>query len=140
MWLHDIQRDPHGRPRAGWVGAYVLPEYRHSGLAALLWQQTRACYEAQGIRSFYAAVHIANTRSQAYATRHMGLHLVGRFRHFTFFGGVLTDCLIYTLHPEDARRAWASASTRAQQQRRLAVHETLLVDIAFSEPYFHMAI
>jgi RimJ/RimL family protein N-acetyltransferase len=131
MWLHDLQCDPAGSPHTGWIGAYVLPAFRQTGLATSMWHQVRACLEARGIRHVFAAVHLANIRSQAYATRHMGLHEVGRFAQFTWFGGVLTDCLIYTLHPEDAAQAWALAHVRARAQAR---------DFRLREPYFHMAI
>ncbi len=140
MWLHDIQRDPDGTPHTGWVGVYVLPASRQTGLATAMWHQVRARLEARGVRRFFAAVHIANTRSQAYATRHMGLHVVKRFAQFTRFGGVLTDCLIYTLHPDDAADAWAAAHARAQQQRLFDASSAQVVDFGLLEPYFHMAI
>jgi GNAT superfamily N-acetyltransferase len=140
MWLHDVQSDLDGTPCAGWVGAYVLPAHRHTGLAAAMWQHIHMRLEARGVRHFFAAVHIANVRSQVYATRHMGLHVVDRFEKFTRFGGMLTDCLIYTLHPEDAADAWASAQARAQQQRVPAAPSARGVDFVPLEPYFHMAI
>jgi RimJ/RimL family protein N-acetyltransferase len=140
MWLHDIQRDPDGTPHTGWVGAYAFPAFRQTGLATAMWHQVRARLEARGVRHFFAAVHIANTRSQAYATRHMGLHFVDRFAQFTRFGGVLTDCLIYTLHPEDAADAWAAAHARAHQQRLCAASSAQAVDFGRREPYFHMTI
>ena len=140
MWLHDIQHDPDGPPHTGWVGAYVCPASRQTGLATAMWHQVRARLEARGVRHFFAAVHIANTRSQAYATRHMGLHFVQRFARFTRFGGVLTDCLIYTLHPEDAAAAWAAAHARAHQQRLCNTASVQTADCERREPYFHMII
>ena len=140
MWLHDIQHDPDGTPHTGWVGAYVIPAFRQTGLATAMWHQVRARLEARGLRHCFAAVHKANTRSQAYATGHMGLHYVGCFAQFTRFGGVLTDCLIYTLHPEDATDAWAAAHARVQQQRLLDAPSAHAIDFRFFEPYFHMAI
>jgi RimJ/RimL family protein N-acetyltransferase len=120
IWLHDLQCEPNGTPHTGWVGAYVLPEYRRSHAATILWFQSLVEFETIGVHHFYAAVHHENYRSQMYATRHMGLHLVNLYPDFTRFGGKWTDCLIYTLHPEDAHDAWMAATERNMELRPTA--------------------
>lgn len=140
MWVHDMQYQASGTPHTGWVGAYVLPAYRMTGVATAIWQEVRPRLTAQGIRHVFAAVHTANKRSQAYATRHMGLSLVDCFTQFTLFGGVFTDCLIYTLYPEDAAAAWHAAAVRAQHQRALASTSTSGRSCARCQPYSHLVI
>lgn len=124
MWVHDMQDDGSGMPHTGWVGAYVLPGFRTTGFATAMWQEVRQRITARGIQHVFAAVHVDNRRSQAYATRHMGLYVVDRFTQFTLFGGVFTDCWIYTLYPEDAAAAWQAATLRAQQQRAGSILST----------------
>ena len=122
VWLHDVQYDPAGTPQAGWVGAYVLPAFRRSGMATTLWEHVRRALTAQGTTQVFAAVHIANRRSHAYATRHMGLRCVGLFPAFTRFSGVWTDCWIYTLRSEDADAAWQAAQERARELHQDVAH------------------
>lgn len=117
MWLHDMAYNAEGQPVAGWVGIYALKAYRNYGLPALLWKQVRASLEASGVENFYAGVHVKNHRSQAFATSHMGLHLIDLYPDFTLFGGEWTSCYIYTSDARFAAEGWRLAHHRAQQLR-----------------------
>jgi hypothetical protein len=114
-WLHDLVHRRDGSVSAGWYGCYFLPAYR-GHLAVQAWQAARQHWEAGGITHFFTAINVANRRSQAYATRGMRFHRVGKFSHFTFFHVQLVDVFIYTLHAEDAMLAWELAAARAAYQ------------------------
>lgn len=115
LWLHDLRYRPDGTVSAGWIGGYFLPPYR-GHMAVRLWQAARRFWEAAGIVHFFLAIHVANRLSQAFVTRGMGFHRVGRFPHFTFYHGEPADLFIYTLHAEDAGLAWELAKERAARQ------------------------
>jgi len=114
-WLHDLVHRHDGSVSAGWYGCYFLPAYRGQ-LAVQAWRAARQHWEARGIRHFFTAINVANRRSQAYATRGMRFHRVGRFARFTYFHGQLVDVFIYTLRAEDAALAWELAAARAARQ------------------------
>src|SRR6266702_4765338 len=115
LWLHDVLHRCDGTVSAGWVGCYFLPFY--CGRIAVQWSQdARQHWEAAGVAHFFSAVHVANRRSQAFVTRGMYFHRVGRFPAFTVYHGQPTDLFIYTLHAEDAALAWELATARAARQ------------------------
>jgi Acetyltransferase (GNAT) family len=115
LWLHDLLHRCDDTASAGWFGGYFLPSYR-GRLAIQLWQAARQHWEATGIVHIFSAVNVANRRSQAFLTRGASFQRVGRFSDFTFFHEQLTDCFIYTLHPEDTALAWKLATARAARQ------------------------
>jgi hypothetical protein len=117
LWLHDLLHRDDGTVSAGWVGGYFLPSYR-GHLAIHLWQAARQHWEAMSIAHLFCAIHIANRCSQAFVTRGLRFHRVGRFPDFTLYHGQPMALYIYTLHVEDAALAWRLAVERAARQVR----------------------
>lgn len=115
MWLHDLVHRRDGTVSAGWVASYFLPSYR-GRLAIQLAQAAIHHWEARGIGHIFSAIHVANRLSQAFITRGVHFHRVGRFPDFTIFHGQPVDLFIYTLHAEDAALAWDLAAERAARQ------------------------
>jgi hypothetical protein len=115
LWLHDLLHRQDGTVSAGWAGCYFLPAYR-GRLAMQLWQAAHQHWEASGIAHFFTAVHVANRRSQAFITRGVAFHRVGRFPDFNLYQGQPTAVFVYTLYPEDAALAWELATARAARQ------------------------
>jgi RimJ/RimL family protein N-acetyltransferase len=115
LWLHDLLHRHDGSVAAGWFGCYFLPSYR--GRPAIqLWQAALQHWKTAGIAHFFSAIHVANRRSQAYATRGGSFHRIGRFPAFTVFQGQPADVFIYTLYAEDTALAWELAAARAARQ------------------------
>jgi RimJ/RimL family protein N-acetyltransferase len=117
MWLHDVVYDPDGTPRAGWLGAYVLPEHRGQHMPQTMWLLVRKALMTLGVQSIYIATHHANTRAQIVVERHHGFHRVGTYPAFAYCQGVLTDYVILSMRQEDMAEAWALAHIRAKMQR-----------------------
>jgi hypothetical protein len=115
MWLHDLIHRSNGTVSAGWVACYFLSSYR-GYLAKQLGQAAIQHWKSKGIVHIFGAIHIANRRSQAFITRGMHFHRVGRFPAFTVYHGQPTDLFIYTMHAEDAALAWELATARAACQ------------------------
>ena len=118
MWLHDIVYDTEGLPCAGWLGTYVLLEYRGASTAMQMWNQMRDLLSQQGIESVYIASHHQNTRAHAVAERHLGFHRVGTYSAFARCQGKATDFLIFSMRQADMPEAWTLAHERAGQQVR----------------------
>jgi RimJ/RimL family protein N-acetyltransferase len=118
-WLHDMVYRPDGTVSAGWLGGYILPVYR-GRLSTRLCAVVKQYWEAQGIRHFFAAAHIANRRSQAFIARGMQFHRVDICEQFSFYNGELTDVVFYTANRHDAELARECAQARAQRQWYLA--------------------
>jgi RimJ/RimL family protein N-acetyltransferase len=116
MWLHDIVHDSDGTPRAGWLGAYVLPEHRGASTAQQMWRQMYDASTQRGIESLYIASHHANKRAHAVAERHLGFHRVDIYPAFARCQGEATDFLILSMRQEDIAEAWTLAYERAEQQ------------------------
>ena len=117
MWLHDVVYDPDGTPRAGWLGAYVLPEHRGQHMPQTMWLLVRKALMALGVQSIYIAAHHANTRAHVVVEHHHGFHRVGTYPAFAYCQGVLTDYVILSMRQEDMAEAWALAHARAGMQR-----------------------
>ena len=115
MWLHDLVRESDGTPRAGWLGTYVVPDYRGWHTTQAMWRLVSKDMTTLGVRSMYIASHHANTRAHTVAEQHMNFHRVGVYPAFTLFGGIPTGCLILCMHKEDMAEAWALARTRASR-------------------------
>ncbi len=115
LWLHDMVYRPDGTVSAGWVGGYTLPAYR-GPLGSRGWLASKKHWEAQGIRHFFTAAHIANRRSQAFIARCMRFHRVDISQQFAFYNGELTDVVFYTANRHDAQLARQCAQARAQRQ------------------------
>ena len=115
MWLHDLLYCHDGTVSAGWVGCYFLSSYR-GRVAIQLSQAAIQHWEAAGIGHIFSAINVANRLSQAFITRGMYFHRVGRFPNFALFHGQPVDVFIYTLHVEDARLACKLAEARAVRQ------------------------
>ncbi|MGE3539246.1 MAG: N-acetyltransferase family protein [Candidatus Tectimicrobiota bacterium] len=114
-WLHDLLCGDDGRVHTGWVGLYFLPAYRGQ-VAIHLWQTARQHWEAAGMQHLFAAVNIANRRSQVFVTRGMRFHRLGIFAQFTMFHGQPTDVVLYAMHADDTSLAWSLAAARAACQ------------------------
>ncbi len=115
MWLHDLIHCSDGTVSAGWVACYFLSSYR-GRLAKQLGQAAIQHWKAIGIVHIFGAIHMANRQSQAFITRGMHFHRVGRFPAFTLYHGQPADLFIYTLYLEDAALAWELATARAARQ------------------------
>ena len=115
MWLHDLVHRHDGTVSAGWVASYFLSPYR-GRLAIQLSQAAIQYWETVGIGHIFSAIHVANRLSQAFITRGVHFHRVGRFPDFTIFHGQPADLFIYTLHAEDAALAWEIATARVARQ------------------------
>lgn len=116
MWLHDIVWREEGMPRAGWLGAFVLPVYRGFRITLEMWTLFRQEITARGVQSIYIASHYANTRARVVAQRHLGFHPVDIFPAFALCQGKETDFFILSMREEDQAEAWALAYERAMKQ------------------------
>jgi RimJ/RimL family protein N-acetyltransferase len=117
VWLHDLERE-WGHVVAGWVGGWVAPAFRgRSGCKAA--QMAIDSFQARGIQHIYSAVNVANRASIALngGRRMLGFTRVMNFPAFLPYGGRLTDCIIFTLHPEDVARARRAAAARVRKLR-----------------------
>lgn len=120
LWLHDLLHRDDGTVSAAWTGGYFLPPYR--GRAALhLWHTARQHWEVMGVEHFFTAAHVANRHSQAFISRGMYFHRVGKYPDFTIFHGQPVDVFIYSMRAEDATLAWELAEARAARQMLSAV-------------------
>lgn len=120
VWLHDLERGQ-GQVIAGWLGGWVAPAFRGCiGVTAVRMAVTH--FQARGIRHLFSAVHVANRASIALnaGRRMLGFTRVMVYHAFLPYAGLLTDCLIFTLHPEDAGRAIRAADRRVQRLRPLS--------------------
>jgi RimJ/RimL family protein N-acetyltransferase len=133
LWLHDLLRRPNGTILAGWVGGYFVPPYRGRH-AVRLWKAACQWWEAMDIPHLFAATHQANRRSQAFITRGMGFHRVGRYPSFTTFQGQATDVVIYCARPGDASLAWTCAQRRALRPVQPVTHARKIVSTAEEKP------
>jgi RimJ/RimL family protein N-acetyltransferase len=116
MWLHDIVWGEKALPRAGWLGAYVMPVYRGSHMTLEMWTLFRRDLTERGVQSIYIASHYANTRACMVAERHLGFYPVDIFPAFALCQGKETDFFILSMREEDKAEAWALAYERAMKQ------------------------
>ena len=102
---------PSRRQRVCWLVRVLF-------FASLSWASCRTSMASRlptlagrGIRHFFTAINVANRRSQAYATRGMRFHRVGRFSRFTFFHGQLVDVFIHPSMPRTPYQLGIRCST-----------------------------
>jgi hypothetical protein len=116
-WLHDLELDPDGIPRVGWLGGYVFPGHRGA-------EAVRASnlildhFEALGVYHIHTAIHIDNRKSQFFIRSQsmMAFTYVCHYPEWTTFSGLFADALIFTRNPRDKMLAWMCTRKLASQR------------------------
>jgi hypothetical protein len=115
VWLHDLEYAQE-TVTAGWLGGWVAKPFRgRRGFEAL--RSGVRCFQRRGVPHIHAAVNVANKPSimVTESKRALGFTRVMTFPGFLPFQGLCTDCVIFTLHPEDGELARTAAWQRAHR-------------------------
>ncbi len=119
-WLHDFAEDYAGAYT--WVGGLVFPAFRgrkYQYLHAQSWQLMRMTFEEIGFARLFAACLAHNRAGQAWCEQTCHYIHAGIYRDWLLHNGALTDCVLYSIRPEDQSLLWVVAEQRAARVRRL---------------------